>query len=110
MEFDDLIHLDSFRLVDWLRINPPETKIAFGPDNKKGMGLMDLVEACKVQIASVQNVNGSRFYEEFVEKIDLVNFAMSYEDQSGDAAPQIQQGMKFDRSFALTKLGPGEER
>jgi hypothetical protein len=90
MEFDDLIGLHSLRFVDWLRINPPETKIAFGPDDEKGTGLMDLVEACKVQIASVENVNGSGFYEEFVEKIDLVNFAMSYEDQSGNAAPQIQ--------------------
>jgi len=90
MELDDLIGLHSLRFVDWLRINPPETEIAFGPDDEKGTGLMDLVEACKVQIASVENVNGPRFYEEFVEKIDLVNFAMSYEDQSGNAASQIQ--------------------
>lgn len=90
MEFDDLIGSHSLRLVDWLKINPLETKIAFGPDDEKGIGLMDLVEACKVQIAPVRNVNGSRFYEEFVEKIDLVNVAMSYEDQSGNAAPQIQ--------------------
>jgi hypothetical protein len=90
MEFDDLIGLYSLRLVSGLRIDPPETEIAFGPDDEKGSGLMNLVEACKVQIASVENVNGSQLYEKFVEKIDLVNFAMGDEDQSGNAASQIQ--------------------
>ena len=86
MEFDDLIGLNAFGFVGLLGIKPPESEIAFGPDDEKGSGLMNLVEACKVQITSVEKVNGSGFYEEVVEEIDLVDFAMSYEDQSGDAA------------------------
>ena len=47
---------------------------------------MNLVEACKVQITSVENVNGSGFYNEVVEEIDLVDFAMSDENQRRNAA------------------------
>ena len=71
---------------------------------------MNLVEARKVQIASVEKVNGSGFYDEFVEELDLVDFAMSYEDQGGDAAAQIHQRMEFDGSFSLAELSPGEKR
>jgi len=71
---------------------------------------MNLVEARKVQIALVEKVNGSRIDEKLVEQIDLVDFAMSYKDQRGNAASQIHQGMELDRSFALAELSPREKR
>ena len=110
MKLDDLIGLNAYGFVRWLGIYAPETKIAFGPDDEKSPGLMNLVETCEVQIASVENVNGSRFYDELVEEMDLVDFAMGYEDQLRNAASQIHQGVKFDRSFALAELSPGEKR
>ena len=81
MELDDLIGLNAFGFGGLLRIETPEVEISFGEDDEKGSGLMNLVEAGKIQIASVEEVNGSGFYEEFVEKLDLVDFAMSDEDQ-----------------------------
>ena len=71
---------------------------------------MDVVEACKVQIAPIEKVNGARFEEEFVEEIDLVNFAVSNENERGNAAPQIHKCMKLDSPLAMTKFCPGENR
>ena len=69
---------------------------------------MDFVEACKVQIAPVEKVNGARFEEEFVEEIDLVNFAVSNENERRNAAPQVHKSMELDSPLALTKFCPGE--
>lgn len=110
MEVDDLIGLNAFWFVGLLGIQPSEAEIAFGPDNEKSSGPMNFVKTCKVQISSVEDVNGPGFDEKVVEEIDLVDFAMGYEDQRGNAAPQIHQGMEFDRSFVLAELSPREKR
>ena len=86
MEFDDLVGLNAFGFGGLLRIETPEAEISFGADDEEGSRLMNLVEARKIQIASVEEVNGSGFYEEFVEELDLVDFPMSDKDQRGDAA------------------------
>ena len=67
MGFNDLIGLNTFAFVGLLGIQPPESEIAFGPNDEKGSGPMNLVEACKVQISSIENVNGSGSDEEVVE-------------------------------------------
>jgi hypothetical protein len=56
MECDDLTGLNTLCFVGLLGIQPRETEIPFGSDDEKGSGLMNLVEACKIQIASVENV------------------------------------------------------
>ena len=86
MEFDNLVGLNAFGFGDPLGIETPEAEISFGADDEEGSGLMNLVEARKIQIASVEEVNGSGFYEEFVEELELVDFSMSDKDQRGDAA------------------------
>jgi len=85
MEFDDLIGLDALSFVGFLRVKTPEPEIAFCSDDEKGPSLMNPVEAGKVQITSVENVNGSGFYNEVVEEIDLVDFAMSNKNQRRNA-------------------------
>jgi hypothetical protein len=47
---------------------------------------MDLVESGKIQIAAVENIDGSWLYYEVVEEIDFVDFAVSQENQRGNAA------------------------
>ena len=71
---------------------------------------MDFVESCKVQITPVEKVNGARLEDELVEEIDLVNFAVSNENERRNAAPQVHKGMELDRPFALTEFCPGENR
>jgi hypothetical protein len=56
MEFDDLIGLNALGFVGLQRVEPAESEIAFGADNEKGSGPMDLVEPCKIQIAAVENI------------------------------------------------------
>lgn len=86
IKLDDLSGLNARGFVEWLGKNGSGTEISFSPDEEESLGLMGVVEAAKVQIASVHDVNGSGIHEEVVEGIDLVDFAMSYEDQHGNAA------------------------
>ena len=110
MQVDDLIGLEAFRFVDRLGIKTPKMEISFGSNHEKSRRLMKLVETGKVHITSVEDIDGSWFYGELVQEIDLVNFAVGYKDHRGDAATQIQKGMKLDGPFALAELGPREER
>jgi hypothetical protein len=43
------------------------------------------------------------------ENIDIVNFAMSYADKTGNASPQIHEGMDLDSPFVFAKMGPGKQ-
>jgi hypothetical protein len=43
------------------------------------------------------------------ENIDIVNFAMSYADKTGNASPQIHEGMDLDSPFGFAKMGPGKQ-
>ena len=71
MEFDDLIGLNTFWFVGLLGIQPPESEIAFCP--------MNLVEACKVQISSVEDVNSSGFDGECPYSRDFFPLALLFQ-------------------------------
>lgn len=110
MELDDLVGLKALRFVHGLGIKATETKIAFGPDHEEGLGLIEMIETIEVQIAPVEKVNGPGLDEEIVEQVDFVDLAMGYEDNRGNAASQVHEGMKFDGSFAFSEMRPGEKR
>ena len=86
MQRDNLIGLDARGFVDGLGIKTLKIEIAFGPGDKKSEGPMDRIKTSKIQIPSIQDVNGSGFEWQFVEDIDIVNFAMGNDDESGDVA------------------------
>ena len=52
----------------------------------------------------------ARLEEELIEELDLVKFAVSNENERGNAAPQIHKRMKLDGSLALTKFIPRKNR
>ena len=70
--------------------------------------MMEFVETSKIEIAAIENINGSWFGNDLVEKIDFVNLAMRNENQSGNGASQIHERMQLDGPLALSKFGPRE--
>jgi len=101
---DDLIGLEAFRFVDRLGIKTPKMEILFGSNYEKSRRLMKLVETGKVHITSVEDIDGSWFYGELVQEIDLVNSAVGYKDHRGDAATQIQKKNSRDTILILRSM------
>ena len=70
---------------------------------------MDHVKASEIQIPSVEDVESSWFEDQLIENRHIVNLSMSNDDEGRNASAQIQERVQFDRSFALSELGPREK-
>lgn len=106
---NDLIALDPGGFVDGPRVEAPESEVAFGPGDEEGRCLMDNIKATEIQITTIDNVKGSWFESQLIEDVDVVNLAMSDNDEGRDTPPQIQEGMQFHSAFVSSELGPWEK-
>ena len=61
-------------------------------------------------ITAIHNVKGTGLEDDPVENVDIVNFAVSNNNNGWNAASQVEQRMEFYGTFSLSKYGPGEER
>lgn len=71
---------------------------------------MYLVEARKIQIASIHDVDGSYFDNQAVEDIDIVNLSCGDDHDRRNVPAQIYKGVEFYSTFASPELGPWEKR
>ena len=71
---------------------------------------MKSVEATKVDISAIENVERSYLVVELIENVDVVNFASRDNDYGGKVASQVEQRVQFDSGLVTAKLGPREER
>jgi hypothetical protein len=66
------------------------------------------VKAAKIQIAAVEQIKSSRFGQQLVEKVDVVDRAAGHINIGRNASPQIEQGMHLDGALVTAELGPGK--
>ena len=64
----------------------------------------------EIDVATIHHIDGSRFEDEIVEDVDVVNSSWSNDDKGRNVPSQIEQGVKFDGGLALSKLRPGKKR
>ncbi len=107
---DSLIALHPAWFVDAVGIKPGKPEVVFGSDDKESCRMVDCVQAGKVEIAAIENIDGAGFYYNLVEDVDLVDLSVGYDNHGGDTAFQIQKGVKLDCALVLSKDGPGEKR
>jgi len=81
-------------------------EVAFGPCHKKRHVLCEPIEASKIDVSTVHNVESGWFEDQLIQKGDIVNFPMSDADHARNRASQIHLGMEFDGAFVLPKRGP----
>ena len=60
-------------------------------------------EPFEVHVAPVHDVEGAWLRQQDIEDVDVVQLAVGDMDESRDIAPQIQQGMEFDRRLGGAK-------
>ena len=70
---------------------------------------MDRIKAIEIQIPTVDNIEGSWFEDQLIEDVDIVNFAMSDNHESGNTSPEVQQGVEFHSGFVGSEFGPREK-
>ena len=109
LEDDNLIALDTGGFIDGLGVEPYSAEVYFCPSHKKCRCPVDLVEAGKIEIAAIHDVDGPQLDEQLVEDIDIVNFPRSDDHHRRDVPVQIQKGMEFYCPFAFPELGPREK-
>ena len=74
LEDDNLIALDAGGFVDGLGVEPYSAEVYFCPGDKECRRPVDFVEASKIQITAIHDVDGPQLDDQLVEYIDIVHF------------------------------------
>ncbi len=75
-----------------------------------GASLREQMETREVHITAIEQVKRSRFQQQFVEKVHIVDLPAGHINTGGNAAPHVQQRVQFGRTFVAAELSPREER
>jgi len=97
------------RLIDGAGVQPTASQIRLGSDDKKGLVLMNVIEAGKIEIGAVEDVKTSGLGYQVIQDPDIMHFPVCYLDKRRDGAPEIEKGMKLDRPFVFAEDGPGKK-
>jgi len=85
-------------------------EVAFGPGHKKRHVLCEPIEASKIDVSTVHDVEGGWFENQLIQEGNIVNFPMSDADHARNRASQIHFGMEFDGALVLPERGPRKKR
>ena len=69
--------------------------IGFGSQNKEAQGLMKTMQAVKIKVGAIHNIEGSGLWNKQVKDIDIMEFAIGNANESRDITTQVKQGMEF---------------
>jgi len=89
-----------------MRGTPAVIEVPFGSGHKERGVLCKPMEASKVHVSTVHDVERGRFENQLIQEGDVVNFPMSDADDARNRASQIHFGMELDSPFVLPKRGP----
>jgi hypothetical protein len=71
---------------------------------------MQSVQACKVQVAAIEDIEAAGLEGQLIEDVHIVNTARGDNHHRGIIAPQRQEGVQLDRGLGAPELRPGKER
>ena len=71
---------------------------------------MKLVQATKIDVAFVHDIEGAGLETHMVEKMDIVHLTACNADKRRNIGSQVQLGMHLDSVFVSAMLRPGKQR
>ena len=71
--------------------------VLFGSQNEETQGLMETMQTSEVKVGSIHNIEGSRFGDNPVQNINIVQFTVRNVNENRDIATQVEKGMEFYR-------------
>ena len=105
----NLIAENTLQAIPRHRVMTGKAKIALGPRDEEGARLNDTSKSCKIHVAAIHHIEGSRFEEQVVEPVNIHIAGSGDVDACRDRASQIELGMHLDPSFGASKICPWEE-
>src|SRR5438067_3941806 len=88
----------------------PELKIAFGPNDKIGQGLIEAVETLEIDVAAVHNHIGAGLRNNFIQHQDIRNSGMSDIDEDRNSSLNIDHRVHFHSAVTIAGWSPRKQR
>ena len=93
-----------------MRVATLDFQVRFGAGDEEAARLVESGQALEVDISPIHYVEGTGLRRELVQNLDIVKLAIADEDERGNVATQIEQGVHFDRRLGRSKRCPGKRR
>ena len=71
---------------------------------------MESVQAPEIQVSVIHDVVGTGTRNQVVQGVDIVQFSVRDQNELGNGAVQVEQGMQFDCPLGTAEARPGEDR
>ena len=108
-QHDGLIAFQTGGLLHRMRVDSSEFQVFFGPCDEEREEFRKQVKSFEIQVSSIHDVEGTRFGNQNVKDIDVMELSMGDFDERGDVPTKVHEGMHFDGGFMLTERRPGKE-
>src|ERR1700730_5694919 len=96
--------------IDRVRVATLDFQVRFGAGDEEAARLVESGQALEVDIGPIHYVEGTGLRRELVQNLDIVKLAIADEDERGNVATQIEQGVHFHRRLGRSKRCPGKRR
>jgi len=105
-----LVADDAGGTVRWQRVPTRKAQIHFGSGHKETACLVQAMQPFEVEITPIHDVKRPCLWNDLVENVHIVQFAIADVDEAGDVAAQVEQRMQLDRCFCRAKRSPRKHR
>jgi hypothetical protein len=109
-EHNGLITSNAGGAIHGMRATSTKAKTPSGADNKIGQVPMEMVQAKKIDVATIHDNEASRFRDDAIQYVGISCVSACDVDQYWDSALQVQERIQFYRSSGAFVRSPGKQR
>src|SRR5215471_9070673 len=96
------------RSDDW--IEAPCVYVRLSAGNKEGTSPMQHVQSREINVSTIHDVDRAGLWQQHVECVHVMQFAVGNMDETGNAASQVEQGVHLHCGLGGAKVRPGKHR
>ena len=105
-----LVEAQAGALVHRMGVAAHQTAVLPCAGEEESRMLCDAMQAAKVQIAPVHDIEGAELVNQLIENVHIVHAAGCNNHHGGKVTLKGEQCVKFDGGFVPAEGGPGKER
>jgi len=110
LQADTLVATQAAGFINRTGFADVEGHVALGPRYEECSVLMDTIESCKIDVSTIHDIDASRFENDPVKNVHIVDASVGNVHEHWDRALQIDHRMQFDCGFGLPEMRPREHR
>ena len=108
LQTDNLVATQTNGLVDRSGLADIESHVALGPRDEECSGLMNAMESCEIDVSTIHDIDASRFENNLVEHVHVVDTPVGNAHKHWDGAFQVDHPVQLDCGFGLSEMRPWE--